>query len=178
MIISYLDKAIFVHIPKTAGTSVSSALIDRATLQIKRHGYAIETMMYAVGTSLDGQKHLKYWELKENLEQDDFGKSVCRDFYSFAFVRNPWDRHVSFYHFMLQKSTMVAHDSLVRCGSFDKWVVQCYENVRNNHYVNFTHPQWSWTHIDGEQAIDFIGYYENLHDDFDIWLHIRWSRMI
>jgi hypothetical protein len=54
------------------------------------------------------------------------------------------------------------------CGSFGGWVKDSFERVQRNEYVNYLHPQWSWTHIDGHQAVDFIGYYENLHEDFEI----------
>lgn len=175
MVISYRDRAIFVHIPKNAGTSLRSTLVNRATVTVDRQGDTREGEMYMTGPDI--WKHLKYWELKESLSGDDFGQSICSDFFKFAFVRNPWDRHVSFYHFLMQKTgnpedgpvaSPAGHKRAMNCGSFEGWVKDSLDRVQRNEYVNYLHPQWSWTHIDGKQAVDFIGRYENLHDDFEI----------
>lgn len=65
-------EAIFVHIPKTAGTSVLAAL--------------------GVPEVFDTHAPLRVW----TEAYPDF----CKGAYRFAFVRNPWDRFASSYHFM------------------------------------------------------------------------------
>jgi hypothetical protein len=70
--------AIFVHVPKAAGTSVSHALYGRAL------------------------GHFKASEIKKWCP-NDFEK-----LFKFAFVRNPWDRAVSSYRFALKGATDTA----------------------------------------------------------------------
>lgn len=65
-------KAIFVHIPKTAGTSVLSAL--------------------AVPEIFDTHAPLRTWA--------ETYPAHYRTAYRFTFVRNPWDRFASAFHFM------------------------------------------------------------------------------
>ncbi|MCF8262454.1 MAG: sulfotransferase family protein [Melioribacteraceae bacterium] len=43
-----------------------------------------------------------------------------------------------------------------------------YEVGRNSNFM--LHPAHYWTHINGEQAVDFIGRVENFEDDFKIFL--------
>ena len=63
-------RCIFIHIPKTAGTSVSETLFGRAS------------------------RHVPYFEY-ERANPWKF-----RRYFKFAFVRNPWDRLVSTYFFL------------------------------------------------------------------------------
>ena len=72
--ISTRHRCIFVHIPKTAGTSVEAAL-----------GWFTE---YTRGA----QDHRSIRKLREAITPDEF----CT-YFKFTFVRNPWDRVVSWY---------------------------------------------------------------------------------
>lgn len=79
-------KFIFVHIPKTAGTSIGNAL----TTVMPRFGYGSIT---PAGT--DKHQHVL----------DLIGLQKSEDYFKFAFVRNPWDRHVSNYFHQRKKNT-------------------------------------------------------------------------
>ncbi len=75
MLISNQRRFIFVHVQKTAGTSLQKVLRDNAPdarIWLGRHSHA------SAGVALLGRKR---WEA----------------YFSFGFVRNPWDRLVSHY---------------------------------------------------------------------------------
>ncbi len=63
---------IFIHIPRTGGTSIEAA----------------------VGMKMgNNDKHLSALELRESV-----GEKKWKDSFVFSFVRNPWDRIISLYH--------------------------------------------------------------------------------
>ena len=89
-----------------------------------------------------------------------------RDYFKFAFVRNPWDRIVSCYHDFTQDTSH---------WSWSKGLLD-YKNFED-FCIKFPDSEWSkWVHflplsnrlsIDGILEMDFIGKYENLQSDFE-----------
>ena len=77
---------IFIHIPKTAGSSIGDPSYKKF-----RKGSLIQ---YLGDEDEAHQGHIKAIELKEKL------KEPWSDFFKFCFVRNPWDsawfRHICF----------------------------------------------------------------------------------
>ena len=67
---------LFIHIPKSAGQSIKKALSPFNSRCSQR-------------CTISASEHIKRIGLKK-----------FRSLYSFAFVRNPWDRQVSFYEFI------------------------------------------------------------------------------
>lgn len=138
-------QAIFIHIPKTAGSSVSKTLGN------------------------DGSKHqmLKYYEA--------YDPKRFRSYYKFTFTRNPYDRLVSAYHYVLQIENdfdqVWATTYLNGVDSFSDFV----HRLKNPVYRNqvFKHlvfkPQHQFVQdLNGQIAIDFVGRFENLEEDFKI----------
>ncbi len=73
----YLDNFVFIHIPKTGGSS-----IEKALKLPHMHDRALT---------------LEFW----------LGKEKYSKRFSFSIVRNPWDLNVSLYHFRLQSSQLI-----------------------------------------------------------------------
>lgn len=136
------SKSIFIHIPKTAGTSVSEALYGE---QPWHHPIKLYH-------ELDAKK--------------------CHDYFSFAFVRNPWDRLYSTYNYAKKISHPIYRGPLSDIASyqtFEQFVMEwcCQQNFAEHHFLQ---PQFNYLTIDGDSiAVDFVGRFENIDDDF---LHI------
>jgi chondroitin 4-sulfotransferase 11 len=88
MPLSRFYKCIFVHIPKTAGTSVEKIL-----------NTGTEADFYS--TKAPTLQHLTWLELKNKLTFD------YSNFYKFAIVRNPYDRIVSEYEWRRQATPQI-----------------------------------------------------------------------
>lgn len=99
MIISPGRKFIFVHIPKTGGTSLALALEGRAHRDdiligdtpkaVKRRGRVKALREKAAG---------RLW--KHSTLADLQGAVGATGMFCFTLVRNPWDRAVSYYHWL------------------------------------------------------------------------------
>lgn len=96
MIISPGRNYIFVHIPKTGGTSMALALEARARaddILIGDTPKAIKRRKRVKGLSAPG----RLWKHARLADIDGMAGLPCNPFV-FTLVRNPWDRMVSLYH--------------------------------------------------------------------------------
>ena len=139
------NQCIFVHIPKTAGVSVCKSIF---------------------GNLAGGHKTVQHYQLI-------FCKNDFDRYFKFTFVRNPWDRVFSAYHF-LKKGGMNESDkkwsteNLSAYGDFDEFVKR-WLNISNiNQYIHFI-PQYRFLCLPNERQllVDFLGLFENIQDDFE-----------
>lgn len=169
MLISYRHRFIFVHVYKVAGSSVYSALRPYAD----EPGQPWPARMLSIlGVELRRPLRMAYrhkgfddhiWA-RELIT--DLSPSVFRRFYSFAFVRNPWDWQVSLYHYGLQNQATHHHALFKSFGSFDRyleWRVAKDCKLQAD-FVTDDH---------GRLIVDFVGRMENLEADFgEVLQHI------
>lgn len=129
---------LFVWINKTAGLSVARAL----------------------GIDKKSYNHYTAMELREIVGAEDFSSM-----FKFCFVRNPWDKVLSEFHFRIWTS----QNELTANTSFADWVRSTYVD-RDPKYYDWPKmflPQLEWlTDEKGQIAVDFVGRFENLQNDF------------
>ena len=135
-------KCLFIHIPKTAGVSVSEPLF---------------------GQSFDHYTLAWYYGV-------DYQKSS--DYFKFAFVRNPWERLVSAYTFYKRggfddEDAQWNSRVLSRFSTFNDFVkgwLQVSSHINSRaHFV----PQYHFLRKpNGDFGMDMIGRFENLEEDF------------
>ena len=165
MPVSHQYRCIFVHIPKTGGTSIETALDMfhpwREENREAMFGLVQSPELLAKGWISRFLQHLSIEELREILPSQ-----IAADYFSFAWVRNPWDRMVSVYFNkdpdMLQQARnqgialegLSFRDFLERTEGFSH--VHLLEQAR---FV-----------VDSQERIcvDFVGRFESLADDFRI----------
>jgi hypothetical protein len=135
-------KSIFIHIPKAAGTSIARAIY---------------------GMNVGHRKVLDYHAVsRKEFEQ----------YFSFSFVRNPWDRVVSAYNFVKQGGTQYVqplpnpiYQSNI-FATFESFVTEWlpYADLTKEDVV-FAPQYWYVIDKKGDIAINFIGKIETLADD-------------
>lgn len=112
MLISRSRRFVFVHIPKSAGTSIAAVLEKYCRPSLLRRALNRAGLWKIPGHPL----HSSALKIRELLRPDFF--DAC---FKFAFVRNPWDWHVSLYHYALQTSDP-QQASVRASGSFDRYI--------------------------------------------------------
>ncbi len=137
-------KCIFIHVPKAAGISVSKTLFGN---------------LGGAHNKLTHYQHL-------------YTKSTFEEYYKFTFVRNPWERLFSAYHFLKKggispRDVVWVEENLSHIHDFQSFVMSWLEEDRLNDWFHFI-PQVDFlTDTSGKVAMDFIGKYEELEAGFD-----------
>lgn len=158
MPISHDLKTIFIHIPKCAGESMEKSLGMFGLV----NGSAWGNYWGIVNTNVALQ-HLTICEIELLLKQQEDGQEIIDNYFKFAFVRNPWDRTVSEYHWYLKRSP--------KC-SFDEWCEGLESRIKLNTMISIYEighniPQHKFICDDGDNIkVDFCGRFENLESDF------------
>ena len=166
MPVSHAYRCLFVHIPKTGGTSIEHALglywrrrrEDRDALfgpiesaDIQRRGFASAYLQHLTMAEIRALYHPEW----------PFG-----GYFTFAFVRNPWDRMVS--SFSKKDGHLVrtarARGLELEGVSFPEYVRLTAEVPDHAHML----PQYRFVTDDtGAVDVDFVGRFESLAEDFD-----------
>ena len=158
MIISHKHRFIFVHVNKCAGTSITRALFPHLGADDVVLGCLPEQEKLHAESKKNGglEKHSTAGHIKSMLDAD-----IWQNYFKFAFVRNPWDRLVSSYHWVLNSKWDDGHgrmQAVREAADFEEYVLSPYCNRRN--CMDYLADD------NGEILVDFIGRYENLAADF------------
>ncbi|WP_224826401.1 sulfotransferase family 2 domain-containing protein [Cognatishimia sp. MH4019] len=118
MIISQGRRYIFIHIPKTGGTSMALALEARAMkddIMLGDTPKARNRRHKVKDTPASGRlwKHSRIRDIYGLVDQDQIDASFC-----FTLVRNPYDRVLSYYHWLRGQSFAHPAVTLAKASSF------------------------------------------------------------
>jgi hypothetical protein len=163
MLISHSKNFLFVHVPKTAGLSMTAALNpfcdhpENALINRILSKFGVDVNWFGPTISLKyGRIHTTARQMKTI-----FPNEVFEEYYKFAFVRNPWDLMVSYYHYIQSNTEHHRSRKVQALGGFKQYLK--YEIKRNK--INQTH---FLTDAKGNLIVDFVGHFESLAEDFDI----------
>ncbi|OJY33399.1 MAG: Type II secretory pathway, pullulanase PulA [Rhodobacterales bacterium 65-51] len=118
MILSRGRRFIFIHIPKTGGTALALALEARAMKDDILIGDTPKARARK-GRWQGVQSHGRLW--KHSTLADIAGLASDDEiaaFFTFTLIRNPWDRAVSYYHWLRGQSFAHPAVSLAQCLDF------------------------------------------------------------
>lgn len=154
MIISFAHKFAFVAVPKTGSQAVRQFL--RPFLQVGDWEQSVfDTPRFFPVPRLAriGHGHLKISEVQPFLLP-----GMWRDFYSFAIIRNPFDRFLSFCNFFYP-------DEMARTDDPIALMKKIIGDPKGRHHV-LMQPQHRFLEDEnGDLAVSFVGRYEHLQRD-------------
>jgi len=133
MLISHKHKFISIDVPKTGTTSINSALHD-----------VLGANDFTLKMSRDiKMRHATYEQCMEKFPGFE-------NYFVFAFVRNPWDRIISYWFWAKYNAKDLRID----------------KNLSLKDFLQKT-PQNQYSYIKGFTNNSFVGRFENLQQDFD-----------
>lgn len=131
---------VFVHVPKSGGTSIKQELA-------RHHDHP--------GLERGSEtKHLTPDELRAG-----WPSVPLDEYFSFAFVRDPFEYLVSFWCHKTQNPTHPDHRAVADHETFGRWV-DAIADRRSMWQSSYTHD------ADGEPVLDFVGRLESLEADY------------
>lgn len=134
-------QTIFIHIPKTGGSSIAKSLFNK------------------------NSRHVPWFEYYKT-NRKKFNK-----FFKFALVRNPWDRLVSSYLYlkgggMNQMDKNWALENLNQFSTFEEFVLNWVNEKNINSWLHFK-PQKYWIcDKNNNIMVDYLGRLETINRDF------------
>ena len=164
MLLSHRYNFLFVHIAKTGGTSVRSALQKYRW----RDPYYIPQFIASKLSALTHHevgikfpRHSKIVAAREMLPHEFFD-----GLFKFAFVRNPWDLQVSSFHHIRRERphVMQGKDDF---ETFLKWKLDPEREYQYHIDTSIELQSDYLIDLHGNVVVDFIGHYETLQDDFN-----------
>ncbi|MDA3897411.1 MAG: sulfotransferase family 2 domain-containing protein [Desulfobacteraceae bacterium] len=166
MLISHKKKFIFIHIYKTAGTSVMDVflpyarLIDRLVYEFKYTSKAVSVLNNIMGWWDHGNR--EFTGFQKHAPAIDIKKSMggrFDDYFTFAFVRNPYDWLVSLYFYIRQAKEHPMSDKLnsMNFKAFIRW----YLTQAPSRQVDFV------TDENRNVIVNYVAKFESLANDIE-----------
>ena len=162
--ISHEHKCIFIHIPKTAGTSVNEFFHPGIKFKVSQPDYK-----RLFGWCPKRKLHMQHATSKQLLETALVTEAQWNTYFKFTFVRNPWDRSYSDY-LWIQKYASIK-------GSFNDYLNRTNEfasilNDNSNYDYLGDHllNQTDFFDFEGKYKPNFIGRFENFETDIALVL--------
>ena len=157
-IVSSARNFVFVHVYKNAGSSITEVLKPHGDLpprlddRLRRCRWIGESGLH-IGKFHFFCNHASASEIRAELGGDRFDKM-----FSFGFVRNPWSRLVSLYHY--KRVAIDASGTRRFTTSFEDWIAQL------PHAPDKPPPQMHFLFSnEGKQLVSYIGRFEKLPRD-------------
>lgn len=157
VIISYAHRYIFFAVPKTATHAIRQALRQHlGSSDLEQVGLFVEKRFPFPELSRLRHGHISVRQIKPVL-----GEALFAQQYKFAFVRNPFDRFVSYCAFISRNS-----------GDFQRaprhYMKHVIHELRPTRHLLFRPQHELLVDEGGALAMDFLGRVEHLQRDFDV----------
>ena len=172
--ISHQYKCIFIHIPKTAGSSVNKFLFNEKFLDWQKPNYEI---LY--GWCPVRKIHLQHATPDQLLNLELISEDHWQDYYKFIFVRNPWDRAYSDYLWMKKDRNINGsfRDYILKKNNFEKVLTdRSFKEYRGDHLYSQSH--FLMPH---KKDFNYIGTFENFNTDIQKIceaLNLKWNTQL
>jgi len=156
MLISDSHEFIFLRVRKVASTSMKAILLP---LCIPTPEGRFARLKSRARLEWDYHKYVRRAHDDILAAQRRMPAEKFERYFKFAFVRNPWERLVSEYEFILKSPTHGRHARVKKLGNF-KQFIQMQIPRRDAYQLNMLCDR------KGELLMDFVGKLENLQNDW------------
>lgn len=176
MPICHDKKLIFIHIPKTGGTSIEKALGVQQLDNLFSFKRCSEMLPHVVEMFSGSEKNRVYATTPQHLSASQLkiilGKTFD-EYQKFAIVRNPYDRIVSEYHYtQTNPNQRLAQFKRINFKTFVRKVFNLPEMVRHSLFDSHLNSQHSFLHDSlGFSLVENVFNFETLNEVSN-WLNL------
>ena len=147
---------IFVHIPRTGGTSIEEVIWPIMENRTEAELWMGFVDPYHNKYQTGGLQHLLAMQIRQEI-----GEAVFNRCYRFTVVRNPWDKAVSQYSLMKYRKGLRDFIGMQENDDFKTYL----SLIQRREHVQWM-PQFRFfLDENGEQLVNFIARFENFNDD-------------
>lgn len=155
MIISHKHAFMFFAVPKTGTHAIRRALRPHLDAgDDEQVGLFVQRSFPQPELAALGHGHLGVTQVRPVLGDELFAR-----YFKFAFVRNPWDRFVSYCAFMSRETGQFN----AQPQAFMRYIIRDRPPLQ---HILFRPQHEMLCNVDGKLAMDFVGRVENLEQDF------------
>ena len=165
MVISHKHKFVFIHSPKTAGTSIRklfcySPYFNKELIIGNWHNITEEQYTESPLISRDIRTHTSALIGKEFFEKNGWD---WNSYFKFGFIRNPWDRMMSSYRYLIE--------NIKNRKNPNPRNVEIYETFHDRPIKDFVMERSGDAALNylcdknGNLMVDYVGKFENLRGD-------------
>ncbi len=153
--ISHELRSLYVHVPKTGGLSIQRFFVNHLGIPWDNRE---ELLLGPNDDPERGPNVLDHLKASEYIGRGHITREQFDSYFKFAFVRNPWDRAVSEYHYRGYAGRFGFKTFLFEYWPSEDW---------NDLYLHAI-PQYDFIFdINGNQLVDYVGRFEELQSGFD-----------
>lgn len=155
--ISHRHKCIFIHIPKTGGTSIENVIWPVKSERTEADLWMGLVKPYYNKYQTGGLQHLTAQQIRKEV-----GEDIFNSYFKFAVVRNPWDKAVSQYTYMQKRKDLRKFIGMNRYTTFRRYLklIDRKEHVQWKPQLDFL------VDTDGTMLVDKIIHFEALEEGF------------
>ena len=160
--ISHKHKFIFIHIPKCGGTSIEHSLLTT-------HGIPEDRVIKWNLTDEEKQEFRLYYKYGnidvQHRKIDQYKTENEKKYFTFTFVRNPWERFLSEYFYIKKEKGCGCNDFDENYPSFKHFVIN--NGIKCCNYAH-DFPQIDFVFNSNHGKLtNFVGRCEDMQYDFD-----------
>ncbi len=157
MLLSLEKQFLMIHVPKTGGTSAAKAL-DQWVVHPPQDKF--NKILCRLHLRKDPAKFMLRVHGGLRYAEKVLPADLMPRLFKFAFVRNPWDRLVSEYSFVIDRVIHPRHKEVKALPDFHSYLEYEKFRARGRSQADMLRG------ADGKLGMDYVGRFENLRGDF------------
>jgi hypothetical protein len=156
----------FIHIPKCGGSSIEKALLIAENVEFDRLRFNLPNGL----TTLPRGVNEEYGLVRDGAQHcflNEYPPYCQENYFSFTFVRNPWDLLVSKYHYFDLRGQGISFKKMILSMDKVKLRGRHHLSINQGDFIDDTDCDFDPSDVIKTYPIDYIGRFENLQGDFD-----------